>query len=69
MLIFVESVQILESTELLASMCYFKIMFVLDTKKDVGNEEVERILIRFVLFDCKLFLIFIVGATCLQTSI
>jgi hypothetical protein len=44
-----DSIEILDSTELLACMCYFKIMFVLDTTKDVGNEEVELILIRFVI--------------------
>jgi hypothetical protein len=41
-----DSIEILDSTELLACMCYFKIMFLLDTSKDVGNVEVEQILIR-----------------------
>lgn len=39
-----DSIEILDSTELLACMCFFKIMFLLDTVKDVGNEEVERVL-------------------------
>lgn len=41
-----ETVETLDSTELLACSCYLKILFLLYNSKDVGNEEVEHLLLK-----------------------
>lgn len=39
--------EILDSTELLACATYLKILFLLNGSKDIGNPEVEKLLIRY----------------------